>query len=83
MLTDAVCGIMPQNEPVYLTDYEMLFDPRYEIDVLRLFVELARRNKLIVKWCGQASEKTISYAEPGYSDYKQYKISDYDVAIVL
>lgn len=81
-ITDKIREILPQGEPVYLTGYEMLFDPRYELDVLRIFIDLARRNKLIVKWCGRVNGETLTYAEQGYADYKRYKISDYDVVIV-
>jgi len=83
-LADKIREIIPNNsDPIYLTDYEMLFDPRYELDVLRLFIEISRKNKLIVKWCGKGTEESLSYAEQGFVDYKQYKISDYDVAIVI
>jgi len=82
-IADKVREIFPKGDPVYLTDYEMLFDPRYEQDVLRLFVELSRRNRLIVKWCGQADGETLSYAQQGYTDYKQYRVSDYNIAIVI
>jgi hypothetical protein len=81
-LVDSMREILPLNEPIYLIDYEMLFDPRYEIDVLRLFAQFARQGKLIVKWCGRIQEETLTYAEPGYSDYKQFKIEDYDVVVV-
>ena len=82
-LADKIREIMPNSDPIYLMDYEMLFDPRYELDVLRLFIDLSRRNKLIVKWYGKATEDKLTYAEQGYADYKQYKINDYDVAIVI
>lgn len=82
IITNKIQDCLPQNRPVYLTGYEMLFDPRYEIDVIRLFADIARRNKLIVKWCGNASEESLTYAEQGYADFKRYKISDYDVTIV-
>ena len=82
VLVDSIQKILPHNEPVYLTDYEMLFDPRYDIDVLRLFAQLARQRKLIIKWCGKIKEETLTYAEQGYSDYRQYKIKDYDITVV-
>lgn len=82
-LTDRIREILPKNDSVYLTDYEMLFDPRYELDILRLFIEISRKNKLIIKWCGKATEKILSYAEPGYADYRQYKVSDYNIVIVI
>jgi hypothetical protein len=74
---------LPQSKPVYLTDYEMLFDPRYELDVLRLFVDISRRNKLIVKWCGVVDGDTLIYAEQGYEDYTRIRISDCDVTVVI
>jgi hypothetical protein len=73
---------LPQSKPVYLTDYEMLFDPRYELDVFRLFIEMSRQNKLIVKWCGAVDGDTLTYAEQGFEDYKRIKINDYDVTVV-
>jgi hypothetical protein len=73
---------LPKTQPVCLTDFEMLFDPRYGLDVLRLFIDLSRRNKLIVKWSGNANGDTLAYAEPGFEDYKWYKINDYDVSVV-
>jgi hypothetical protein len=60
----------------------MLFAPRYELDVLRIFIEIARRNKFVVKWCGKIDSEMLTYAEQGYADYKRYNISDYDVVIV-
>jgi hypothetical protein len=83
VIGDRICELLPQTKPVYLTDYEMLFDPRYELDVLRLFVGLSRRNKLIVKWCGDVDGDTIVYAEQGFEDYKRIKVSDYDVTVVI
>jgi hypothetical protein len=54
----------------------------YEIDVLRLFTDIARQRKLIIKWCGSADENTLTYAEQGYADYKRYNINDYDITVV-
>jgi hypothetical protein len=52
------------------------------LDVLRLFIELSRQNRLIVKWCGAIDGDVLTYAEQGYADYKRFKMSDYDVVIV-
>jgi len=82
-LIDSILKILPHNEPVYLKDYELLFDPRYEIDVLRFFTRLARQCKLIIEWCGRIHGETLTYAEPGYSDYIQYNINNYDITVVI
>jgi hypothetical protein len=69
--------------PVFLTDYEMLFDPRYNIDVLRLFCELSRRTKIVIKWCGTLDDNHLVYATPAYSDFHSYNIHDYDITCVI
>jgi hypothetical protein len=83
VITNKIHQILPQSAPVYLTDFEMLFNPQYELDVLRLFIGLARQNKLIIKWRGKANKESIKYAELGYSDYKLFSIKDYDATVVM
>jgi len=73
---------LPLSKPICLTDYEMLFDPRYQLDIMRLFLDVSRRNKLIVKWCGATDGDMLIYAEQGFEDYKRIRISDYDITVV-
>ena len=82
-ITETVLKLMPNNAPVFLTDYEMLFDPRYELDVIKLFCEISRYEKLVVKWCGKYDDGFLTYAEQGFDDYKKYKISEYEIACVI
>lgn len=82
-VVDDALELIPVNKPVYLTDYEMLFDPRYNVDVIRFFLEISRRNKLIIKWCGSIVENTLIYATPDYEDYKRYKVKDYEIICVI
>ena len=82
-ITTTVLQLIPDGSLIFLTDYEMLFDPRYELDVIKLFCEIARYNKLIVKWCGSFADDSLIYAEPGYDDYAKYKISDYESTCVV
>jgi len=76
-------NILPRTEWVFLTDYEILFDPRYSLDVIRLFSELSPHVKMIIKWCGTVNEETLVYSERGYDDYKCYKISNYDITAIV
>ncbi len=62
---------------VLLTDYEMLFDPRYRLDVLRLFCHMAQTTRLCVRWCGKSTADTLEYAEPQSPDYHVYRLSGY------
>jgi len=81
-IAEKIRNVLPQRDSVFLTDYEMLFDPRYELDVLRLFVDISRHNKLIVKWYGNVEKEALTYAEQGFADYKRYLINDYNIVVV-
>ncbi|MDR1916468.1 MAG: BREX-3 system P-loop-containing protein BrxF [Synergistaceae bacterium] len=83
LINDKIREALPQSEPVFLTDYEMLFDPRYKLDIMRLFMDLSRKNKLIVKWRGAVDGNTVTYSEQGFEDYQRIRISDYDVSVVI
>ncbi|WP_010252920.1 BREX-3 system P-loop-containing protein BrxF [Treponema primitia] len=82
-VTDEVLKIVPSGgAPVYLTDYEMLFDPRYRLDVLRLFCDISRKVKLAVHWPGTFESNTLYYAEPGCPDYHTFNIQNFDILCV-
>ena len=82
-ITEIVISLMPDSSPIYLADYEILFDPRYKLDVMKLFCEMSRYNELIVQWCGSVEKEMLIYAEPGYEDYARYAIGDYDINCVV
>lgn len=69
--------------PILVTDFEMLFDPRYEIDVLRFFCEKARIVNVAVKWPGQFANNKLTYARPEDADYHEYDCNAYHIRIVL
>lgn len=69
--------------PIFLTDYEMLFDPRYSLDVIRLFYELSRRTNIVIKWCGTLEDNNLVYATSAHSDFHLYNIYDYDITCVI
>lgn len=74
--------ITKAKSPVYITDFEMLFDPSYKFDVLKSFCETARIQNIVVQWCGTYDINNLYYSEPQYSDYHSYKISQYTVICV-
>ena len=72
--------ILGQNHSgVIIRDFEILFDPSYHLDVLKMFCELARQFRIAVVWCGSFHENTLKFAEPGYSDYHSYHVDHYAV----
>jgi len=80
---EAIKIITSSQVPVLLTDYEMLFDPRYKIDVIRFFYELSRRVKIIVRWCGTIDNNHLLYATPAHEDFHSYDIENYDIICVI
>ena len=67
---------------VIVTDFEMLFDPRYKLDVLNVFCDAARTKNIAVKWCGSVTEDSLCFSEPQYPDYHNYKIQRYTLICV-
>ena len=82
-ISDIIFGLLPKQKQIYLTDYEMLFDPRYMLDVVKLFCEISRHHKLFAKWLGGFSDDSLTYAEPGFDDYAKYRVSDYEITCVV
>ena len=70
------------DSSVLITDFEMLFDPRYEIDVIKLFCDRARITNVAVKWPGKYTNGKLTYAEPGDPDYHEYDCNAYQIRIV-
>lgn len=81
---DEVMGIISlMHSPILLENFEMLFDPRYKINAIKIFSEIARRQRIAVKWCGKVSTESLEYATPEYEDYNSFRINDYDIICVI
>jgi hypothetical protein len=74
--------LLAKPELILVTDFEMLFDPRYKIDVLKIFCDRARQYPLIVKWPGSVSLSKLIYGEFGNPDYHEYDCANNQVVIV-
>lgn len=70
------------SDSILLTDYEILFDPRYDLDVIKVFNEISRRQKVVVKWRGTFNGNYLEYATPEHQDYHSFRIADYDIICV-
>jgi superoxide dismutase len=69
--------------PLLISDFEMLFNPEYQIDVLKLFIMLNRRKKLAIVWCGEFEEGKLRFSEIDYLDYSSYDVIDYDITCII
>lgn len=67
---------------VTIKDIDVLFNPEYQIDVLKILIEARKRKKFSVIWPGKYEDGKLVYAEEGFPDYKVYKLDDYDITYV-
>lgn len=64
-------------------DIDVLFNPDYQVDILRLLTETYKRKRYSVIWPGVRNEGKLIYSEEGYPDYKVYDINKYDITCVI
>ncbi len=58
---------------VLLDNLEILFDPALEIAPLRLLQSSSRNRIVVATWSGTYRDGTLTYAEPGHPEFKQFK----------
>lgn len=70
------------SEHFMITNIDILFNPEYNIDVLGCFTNISRNKKMIILWPGEYDSGILSYALPGYTDYKRYILKDYNIILL-
>lgn len=66
-----------------IKDFDVLFNPVYQIDVLLLLINACRRKSFRVIWPGKYEDGKLIYAEDGYADFKSFDINDYDITCIV
>lgn len=67
---------------VTIKDVDVMFNPDYQVDVLKILIAARKRKKYSVIWPGRFEDGKLIYAEEGYPDYKVFNIADYDITFV-
>ena len=70
-------------EGVVIKDIDVMFNPKYQVDVLKILSEARKRKRYSVVWPGRCEEGKLIYGEEGYPDYKVFEIENYDVTCVI
>lgn len=70
-------------ERTTICDIDVMFNPKYRIDVLRILIEANKRHPFCLVWPGTIDGHRLIYSEDTLSDYKTYEISDYDIVCVV
>ena len=66
-----------------IKDFDVLFNPEYEVDILRILIAQYRIKPFDVIWPGRYENGKLIYAEEGYRDYKVFEINKYDITCVV
>ena len=65
-----------------IRDIDVMFNPEYQVDVLKLMISARKRKKYSVIWPGSLKDNKLIYAEEGYQDYKVFDLADHDIICV-
>lgn len=69
---------------INLANTDILFSPEYEMDVIKLLLQVGRNQRLYMQWPGEITVEKLIYSEPGRFDFKEYNTKDYvDTYVVL
>ena len=71
--------ISKKTDKLLITNIDILFNPNYRLDIIKLFIQLSRNKKNIIHWPGKYHSENLVYSKPEYADYKRYSIKEYDV----
>lgn len=66
-----------------IKDFDVMFNPDYEVDVLKIMSSVAKAKPFRVIWPGRCEDGKLIYAEEGFRDYKVFEIKKYDVTCVV
>ena len=78
---DAILADLPRDRT--LRDIDILFNPSYSIDVLKMMISACKRKNFNVIWPGRYEVGCLIYAEEGCKDYIKYRVADYDITCIL
>ena len=66
-----------------IKDIDVMFNPDYKVDVLKILMASRKRKRYSVIWPGRCEDGKLIYGEEGFPDYKTYNIENYDITCVI
>ena len=70
-------------ELAIIKDIDVLFNPAYKVDVMKMLVSAYKQKHFSLVWPGSYADGKLTYSEEGYPDYRVYEINDYDIMYVI
>ena len=63
----------PDEEPIFLYRIEMIFEPAFQQDPIRLLQQLSRTRTIVAAWSGNIEGTFLTYAETGHREYQRHR----------
>jgi hypothetical protein len=76
-----VLNSLPDN--VVIKDFDVMFNPAYKVDVLKIMTVACKKKPFSAIWSGKFENGKLFYAEDGYPDFKVFAVDDYDVTCII
>lgn len=70
-------------EGTIIKDFDVMFNPEYKVDVLRIMIVACKKKSFSVVWPGKYKNGKLFYADEAYSDFKVFDIEKYDVTCIV
>jgi len=64
------------DKPVFLDNIELIFDQNLKQDPLKLLLQIARAQTMVVAWPGEIRAGKLIYAEANHHEYRSYPLAD-------
>lgn len=81
MCFEGILKMLPDN--TVIKDFDVMFNPDYKVDVLKIMVDACKRKPFSIIWPGKCEGGRLFYAEEGYPDFKTFSVEEYDVTCVI
>lgn len=78
---DDILADLPKD--TILKNLDVLFNPSYSVDVLKMMIFACKRKNFNLIWPGKYVDGHLIYAEEGFKDYVEYRIADYDITCII
>jgi hypothetical protein len=82
-LEDCFVGCLEDlPDSIVIRDFDALFNPAYQVDVVALLLSAYRRHRFDAVWPGTLDGEDLVYAEEGYRDYRRFGTDHYDLTCI-
>lgn len=76
-----ILGQLPDGSVI--KDFDVMFNPEYKVDVLRIMTAACKMKPFSVIWPGKCEDGKLFYAEDGSPDFKVFSVEEYDVTLIV